>query len=170
MTYRIVLYRESYLASAEDIRVEIERAAGIDQKLVAAQFRSSPAVFLNNLEETPARQLFEVKRGLIYAHSASLLYHNFGIDPPSKPILEKKKDPERLTRAVFTLGAVLIGLGLVLFVAANWQRIPPAVKIVGSMLLTLSALHAAYQLKFVRKSESGLAPAFFFRFLSRICG
>ena len=191
MSYRIVLY-QGYLAVADEIGDEIERIAGVDRKSIASRLRSSPAVFLSNLEETPARQLCEllrargidadlepmkpegdkvewleveipkwVKRGLIFPHSVSPLYQNYGMEPPSRPTSEKMKDSGQLIQVIYTLGAVLVGLGLILFVASNWQRIPPAVKISSSLLLTLAALHAAYRLKFVKESKSGLVSALF---------
>lgn len=192
MSLRIVLYKSGYLAATDEVLEEIERVSGVDRESIASLLRSRPAVFLSDLEEAAARQLFEllraqgidadlepmelerdrvewleaeipkwVKRGLVHVGLASLLYRNYGLQAPSSPVPEKKKDPGRLIRVVLSLGAILVGLGLILFIASNWQRIPSAVKILGSMTVTLTALHAAYRLKYVKENESRLASALF---------
>ncbi len=96
-----------------------------------------------------------VRRGLLHPASLNLIFGNYGLEAPASPGLEAAAAAPRkavgtatLLRAVLTLGAVLIGLGLVLFVAANWQRIPAPVKIGGALALTVAALQAGAWLRF----------------------
>lgn len=68
---------------------------------------------------------------------------------------------ERFLRLLSILGAVLIGMGVILFFAANWQDIPAfgkTVLLIGSMLL---AYAIGYFLKFYKQSYSIIGEAAF---------
>ncbi|MFQ5525472.1 MAG: DUF2157 domain-containing protein [Thermoanaerobaculia bacterium] len=96
-----------------------------------------------------------VKRGLVGPAQAASLYRNYGLEPPVTTAPAKPAaDPRTLVRAVLTLGAVLIGLGVILFVASNWEKIPDAAKIAGSLVLTLAALFLADRLESAGKPRS----------------
>ncbi len=95
-----------------------------------------------------------VKRGLVHPASVSRIFGNYGVEPPPAPRraasapLPRRLGTSTLLRAVLTLGAVLVGLGLILFVAANWQRIPASARLAGALGLTLLALHGGYHSRF----------------------
>ncbi len=106
-----------------------------------------------------------VKRGLLHPDSVGRIFGNYGLEPPPAAALPAAVPRPRrqlgagtLLRAVLTLGAVLVGLGLILFIAANWQKIPSAVKIAGSLALSVVALHAGYHYRF-RSSHPKLGAA-----------
>ena len=56
----------------------------------------------------------------------------------------------RLIVVLSTLGAILIGAGIISFVAANWQGIPAIAKLVLLIVGQTSTYWVAYQLQFVR--------------------
>jgi uncharacterized membrane protein len=99
-----------------------------------------------------------VRRGLVHRDSVPRIFANYGLEAPSGVVAPAapRRPPAApsmafgtgmLLRGVLALGAVLVGLGLILFIAANWQRIPSAIKIGGSLLLTLVALHIGTRLR-----------------------
>jgi uncharacterized membrane protein len=133
-------------AGAADL-LELLAARGIDADLEPMR---PPAGVLEWLRGEAPKW---VKRGLVHPASLPRIFANYGLEPPAAPGPPAAAAPRKkevgtgtLLRAVLTLGAVLVGLGLILFVAANWQRIPAAAKIVGSLVLTLAALHAGSRL------------------------
>ncbi|MBN4064518.1 DUF2157 domain-containing protein [Dehalococcoides mccartyi] len=81
-------------------------------------------------------------------------------DEQSEAILKFESVPEapfrlgmrfsRLIVVLSTLGAVLIGAGIISFVAANWQGIPAIAKLVLLIGGQTATYWAAYQLQFVR--------------------
>ena len=81
-------------------------------------------------------------------------------DEQSEAILDFESIPEtplrlgirfnRLIVVLSTLGAVLIGAGIISFVAANWQGIPAMAKLFLLIGGNILAYWAAYQLQFVR--------------------
>lgn len=113
-----------------------------------------------------------VRRGLLHRDSLPRIFGNYGLTPPTDavpppaPVASAVSPrPHRavrtgvLLRVVLILGAVLVGLGLILFIAANWRRIPAPVKIGGALALTLVALHAGHHLRYVRRTHARLGAA-----------
>ncbi len=103
-----------------------------------------------------------LKRRLILQNSLLRIYQNYGIEFDLTSIRQaEKKDPKSLIHIILTIGAVLVGLGIILFIASNWKRIPDPIKIVGTTALTLAALHAGYYFKFSVVNKKALAHTFF---------
>jgi uncharacterized membrane protein len=103
-----------------------------------------------------------VKRGFIFPFSFRVLLENYGLQSELPPLPgAQKKDPQSLVRTILTIGAVLVGLGIILFIAANWKKIPDAVKICGAMAVTLGALYLGYHFRFIKSAQEKYAtPAF----------
>ncbi|MEI7752065.1 MAG: DUF2157 domain-containing protein [Candidatus Omnitrophota bacterium] len=103
-----------------------------------------------------------VKRGFIFPFSFRVLLDNYGLQS-ELPVLpgEKKKDPQSLVRTILVIGAVLVGLGIILFIAAHWQKLPDELKILGSTAITLAVLLLGYYFQFVKKgNEKYATPAY----------
>ena|GEM_PF-624633 len=69
--------------------------------------------------------------------------------------IEKESSEKTSKKIIFTfsiIGSVLVGIGAILFVAANWQQIPHLVKIFSLMALTLSAAYGGYYLEYENKN------------------
>ncbi|MFQ5604904.1 MAG: DUF2157 domain-containing protein [bacterium] len=105
-----------------------------------------------------------VEQGLILPRTINNILKHYGITetiaPPARP--QKAKDPKVLIKTVLFIGATLISLGIILFIAANWHKIPPSLKIAGTALLTLSFLHTGYRFQFRTAPKINFARAFFF--------
>jgi uncharacterized membrane protein len=56
----------------------------------------------------------------------------------------------RLIVVLVTLGAILAGVGVIIFIAANWQEIPRIAKLVMLLVLVAGAYYAGYWLKYRR--------------------
>ncbi|MFA5167634.1 MAG: DUF2157 domain-containing protein [Candidatus Omnitrophota bacterium] len=92
-----------------------------------------------------------VKRGFIFPYTFRALLENYGLQSelPALPG-EQKKDPQSLVRTILVIGAVLVGLGIILFIAAHWKKFPDPVKILGSTAITLAVLYLGYYFQFVK--------------------
>ena len=141
---------------------EVLRASGADVERESMALETSRSEFLTS--EIPKW----VKRGLIHPASAPLIYGNYRLEPPPEvathePVAgaqpKESVGSGTFLRAVLTLGAALIGLGLILFVAANWQRIPAPAKVSGALALSLAALHGGYYCRFVNDRHQRLGAA-----------
>ena len=67
----------------------------------------------------------------------------------------------RLIVVLVTLGAILAGVGVIIFVAANWQEIPRIAKLIMLLVLVGGAYYAGYWLKY-RKSYKRAGGAIIF--------
>ena len=102
------------------------------------------------------------KRNLVLPFQMQKLFAQYGVLSEFKGFQQvKAKDPNALIRAVMTIGAVFVGLGIVLFIAANWQRIPGPIKIAGDLLLSLIFLHTAFHQADQRLSRALYLISFF---------
>jgi len=69
--------------------------------------------------------------------------------------IEKESSEKTSKKIIFTfsiIGSVLVGIGAILFIAANWQQIPHLVKIFSLMALTLAAAYGGYYLEYENKN------------------
>jgi uncharacterized membrane protein len=66
--------------------------------------------------------------------------------------IEKKAGPGKFISTVAVLGATLLGIGIILFFAANWQAMPRYQKLVLVTVCLMSVNYAGYTLAFTRKS------------------
>lgn len=55
------------------------------------------------------------------------------------------------TKIVILCGSILLGIGLIIFIASNWKNISPEIKLIFTFLLSLIALFYGYYLKFNEK-------------------
>ena len=60
------------------------------------------------------------------------------------------------------LGALLIGTGIILFIAANWNAIPRSVRLANIILLIAAVNYVGYDLAFVRKNYPRIGTALLF--------
>ena len=60
------------------------------------------------------------------------------------------------------LGALLIGAGIILFIAANWNAIPRSVRLANIILLIAAVNYVGYDLAFVRKNYPRIGTALLF--------
>ncbi len=66
-----------------------------------------------------------------------------------RSILEREEgDGGRAVRVILGLGALMVGLGALLFVGANWQRIPEMARLVLLTSVTAAALGGGWKLKY----------------------
>ncbi len=67
----------------------------------------------------------------------------------------------RLINTITTLGSILVGLGVLLFVASNWDKLGRAVKI--TIIFSVTSLFnlAGYYFRNVKKNHPGLSQGFF---------
>lgn len=75
--------------------------------------------------------------------------------------------PHHAIRIFSAIGALLIGLGVILFVASNWQEIPPVAKVALLLVGMLCTAFPGYHLAFERKTyeRTGHALLFVSQFL-----
>ncbi|WP_135612872.1 DUF2157 domain-containing protein [Methanococcoides sp. AM1] len=102
--------------------------------------------------------------GIIDDHQAKLILSRYGLAeaPSSNENLNKKKDTSKLVTVISILGAFLIGIGAILFVASNWQRIPNIAKMVLLLGTTYGTYFVGWELKFNRRTYPLMGEALLF--------
>ena len=77
---------------------------------------------------------------------------------------QKKKElgSTKFIVAISSIGSVLLGLGAILFVASNWQKIPDLTKVLILLGSTLSASYLGYLFKYDKKNLPKVGAALFF--------
>jgi uncharacterized membrane protein len=75
-------------------------------------------------------------------------------------MVAQKREYSRLVNTIITLGSILIGLGILLFVASNWDKIsrPAKILIIFSVISLFNL--GVYYFRFIRKTYLGLAEGF----------
>jgi|TARA_Y100000994_G_scaffold211661_1_gene186098 uncharacterized membrane protein len=86
-----------------------------------------------------------VERGIITNIQEDSILEYYGV---TKDILDKGNSYSRLIIILSTLGAALVGLGVVLLIAANWNTIPSIVKIIMSVLSVITSNIIGYWLTY----------------------
>src|SRR5438093_363811 len=76
-----------------------------------------------------------VKQGLVDEHAARRIVATYALDGLGK------ESSKLLTAVLFTIGGLLLGGGIISFVAANWQGIPSLLK-AGMLLAAMIGFHA----------------------------
>ena len=79
------------------------------------------------------------------------------VDQKSKEVRSSK-----FIVAISTIGAVLFGLGAILFVASNWQKIPDLMKVLIFLGSTISAYYLGYLFKYDKKNLPKVGASLFF--------
>lgn len=82
--------------------------------------------------------------------------------PPELKKAAKEDRSSRLITVVSVLGALLIGTGMILFVASNWNKIPDFLKLILLFGTTFSTYFAGWKLRFDTGSYPKLGHAFLF--------
>ncbi len=68
---------------------------------------------------------------------------------PKKPV--QKKKPLDLVKVISTIGAIILGLGIILFAATNWFKIPNIIRIIILLITTVERTTAALQVDSVKQ-------------------
>jgi hypothetical protein len=71
----------------------------------------------------------------------------------------KKAGSSGLTTVVSVMGALLVGIGVILFVASNWKNIPGLLKLILLFGITFATYFAGWDLKFGRRTSPKLGHA-----------
>lgn len=87
------------------------------------------------------------RQGLITAEQAQAIMSGYS---PAGRAEASQRAQARLITILATLGAILVGLGIILFIAGNWDRIPQAVRLAMIMVLVPSVYGVGYWLRYVK--------------------
>ena len=77
-------------------------------------------------------------RGIITAEQAAAITANYNV-PPELAFDDRARSKLVTVLAIF--GSLLVGLGVILFFAANWDQIPRAVRLALIVIGTIGELH-----------------------------
>lgn len=75
---------------------------------------------------------------------------------------ETEQKSSRLITVVSVLGALLVGVGAILFIASNWKAIPDALKLIMLFGTTYATYFAGWKLKYETGTNPKLGNAFLF--------
>ena len=95
------------------------------------------------------------KDGIIESTQAEAIMKRYGVE-------KKTYKPGNLISAISTLAVILIGVGIILFFASNWEYIPDIIKIVLLLVATFSTYYAGYVMKFEKKNYPRAGHALIF--------
>jgi len=84
---------------------------------------------------------------------------------PKKPV--QKKKPLDLVKVISTIGAIILGLGIILFAATNWFKIPNIIRMIILLITTAGVFYLGYHFSYKRKNYPILGKALLF--LSTLC-
>ncbi len=85
------------------------------------------------------------KDGIIESTQAEAIMKRYGVE-------KKTYKPGNLISAISTLAVILIGVGIILFFASNWEYIPDTIKIMLLFVATFSTYYAGYVMKFEKQN------------------
>ncbi len=85
------------------------------------------------------------KDGVIESSQAEAIMRRYGIE-------KKTYKHGNVITALSTLAVILIGVGIILFFASNWELIPDPIKIVLLLSATFSAYYAGYVMRFEKQN------------------
>lgn len=98
-------------------------------------------------------------KGIIYESQADEILSEYGM---KSGIKKPEVSSVNVVKVLAYIGAVLVGLGAILFVAANWQEIPRLIKVMMLSLLTLGTFYAGYHIKHELENREILGKALIF--------
>ncbi len=103
-------------------------------------------------------------QGIIDEYQALKILSRYGLaEPPTIPRKVEKEDSEsKVVTVVLILGALLVGIGALLFVASNWVLIPDFLKLILLFGTTFATYYAGWELKFDKKSHPKLGQVLLF--------
>ncbi|MCX9014246.1 MAG: DUF2157 domain-containing protein [Candidatus Methanoperedens sp.] len=95
------------------------------------------------------------KDGVLESSQAEAIMRRYGI--------EKKgyKQADVIT-ALSTLAAILIGVGVILFFASNWEKMPDIIKVILLLITTFSTYYAGFVMRFEKKTYPTAGHALLF--------
>ncbi|UGV39849.1 DUF2157 domain-containing protein [Methanococcoides orientis] len=104
------------------------------------------------------------REGIVDDHQAKLILSKYGLSEAPSEIeqMDQRKDTSKLVTVISILGAFLIGIGAILFVASNWQKIPTIVKMVLLLGTTYGTYFIGWELKFNRRTHPAMGEALLF--------
>lgn len=95
------------------------------------------------------------KDGVIESSQAEAIMQRYGIE-------KKGFKPGNVITALSTLAAILVGVGVILFFASNWERIPDVVKVTLLLASTFGIYYAGYLMRFEKKTYPTAGHALLF--------
>lgn len=111
------------------------------------------------------------KQGIIDEYQARKILSMYGLaEVPSEPgpdlgepeAVIKEEGASRIITIVSMLGAILVGIGVILFVASNWSRIPHFLKLVLLFGTTFVTYFIGWKFKFETQSHPRVGEALLF--------
>ena len=97
------------------------------------------------------------KKGIISSSQAQAILAEYGLaEKPAKVSVPKSdKKENKLITVISTIGALLIGLGVILFVGSNWQVIPTIAKLIILSGGTFATYFAGWKLQYSGHPKAG---------------
>lgn len=99
------------------------------------------------------------RKGLIHDYQVENILTEYNIKYEKK---KEEKKPVNVVNVLAIIGAILLGLGIILFVAANWQKIPRLVKTLMLLTVTFVTFYLGYFLTYQKKEHIILGKALIF--------
>jgi uncharacterized membrane protein len=101
-------------------------------------------------------------QGIIDDYQANRILSKYGLAeiPPEIAVGEDKST--KLITVISTLGAILIGVGAILFVASNWKRLPDYAKLIILFGTTFATYFTGWRLKYDTRSHPRLGHILIF--------
>lgn len=96
------------------------------------------------------------EKGLISKFQIEGIFKEYNI----KYTKEKEEEkPVNIIKVLAIIGSILLGLGVILFVASNWQEIPRFIKTIMLLVITFGTFYASYYLTYQKKEHVVLGKA-----------
>lgn len=99
------------------------------------------------------------KEGIIGEDQAKAILSRYGI---SEEIVETKKRYGKLVTIIAILGTIILGVGVILFFASNWQEIPKWIKLLVIFGAIIVSYHIGYQFRFEKQNYPRVGSALLF--------
>lgn len=99
------------------------------------------------------------KEGIIGEEQAKAILSRYGI---SEEIAETKKRYGKLVTIIAILGTIILGVGVILFFASNWQEIPKWAKLLVIFGTIIASYHIGYQFRFEKQNYPRVGSALLF--------
>jgi len=99
---------------------------------------------------------------IINDYQAQAILSLYGLAESPAELTTKEDKQSRLITVVSVLGSLLIGIGVILFVASNWDKIPEALRFMLLFGTTFATYFAGWKLKFETPSYPKIGHALLF--------
>lgn len=102
------------------------------------------------------------KKEIINDYQAQAILSLYGLaESPAEPATKEDKQSSSIT-VVSVLGSLLVGMGVILFVASNWDKIPDVLRFMLLFGTTFATYFAGWKLKFETRSYPEIGHALLF--------